>query len=119
MKSVQQIVALFGGFTVLLVLLLCLMLGVLVTEIERLAPGSKQPTTRQSAVVIRGAIPQTIARATELFWYERKFPRGDCTPQGSPDTSFFSLKAIDINGKLRSFDEFSGKVLLVTNVASY
>jgi len=119
MKSVQQIVALFGGFTVLLVLLLCLMLGVLVTEIERLAPGSKQPATRQSAVVIRGAIPQTIARSTELFWYQRRFPRGDCKSQGSQDTSFFSLKAIDINGKLRSFDEFSGKVLLVTNVASY
>ena len=64
----------------------------------------------ESAVVIRGAIPQTIARSTEHFWYERKFPRGDCTkkPQGSP--SFFSLEAIDINGKMRSFDEFSGKV---------
>lgn len=117
--SVQQIVATFGGFTVLLVLLLCIMIGVLVTEIEGLIPGCKHQTTQQSAVMIHGSIPQTVVRSTEHFWYERKFPRGDCTPQGSPDKSFFGLKAIDINGKMRNFDEFSGKVLLVTNVASY
>jgi len=119
MASVQQVVAVFGGCTVLLVLLLCIMLGVLLNEIEQLAPGYKQQTTQQRTVMIHGAIPQTVARSSERFWYDRKFPRGNCTPQGYPDTSFFSLKAIDINGKLRNFDEFSGKVLLVTNVASY
>lgn len=118
MASVQQIVAVLGGFTLLLVLVLCSMLGVLLNEIERLAPAYNRPTTQQSAVMIQGAIPQTVARSSERFWYKRKFPRGDCTPE-SPDASFFSLKAIDINGKMRNFDEFSGKVLLVTNVASY
>lgn len=115
MASVQQIVAVFGGFTVLLVLVLCVTLGVLLTEIDSLA----QQTTQQRAVMIHGKIPQTVARSSENFWYKRKFPRGDCSQQGLPEASFFSLEAIDINGKLRYFDEFSGKVLLVTNVASY
>ena len=69
--------------------------------------------------MIHGKIPQTVARSSENFWYERKFPRGDCSQQGIPETSFFSLKAIDINGKLRNFDEFSGKVEHVLLIVSY
>ena len=45
--NIIQVVALFGGCTVLLVLLLCIMLGVLLNEIEQLAPGYEQQTTQR------------------------------------------------------------------------
>jgi len=85
--------------------------------VERLAQTHHGSMQKEPVVRVSGDIPQTVERSSESFWYTRAFPRGDCTPTGK--NSFFSLKATDINGNVRKFDEFSGKVLLVTNVASY